>query len=65
MGRALHGPSPQAKPGGREALASSPIEVRLEAIDLDRPAQPVRLAQNSISNQTHTLASGGLGAGMY
>jgi hypothetical protein len=65
MERALHGPSPQAKPGGREPLASSAIKVRLEAIDLDRPAQPVRLAQNSISNQAHTLASGGLGAGMY
>jgi len=65
MGRTLHGPSQQAKPGGREPRASYPIEIRLEAIDLDRPAQPVRLAQNSISNQAHTLASGGLGAGMY
>jgi len=30
--------------------ASSPIEVRLEAIDLDRPAQPARLAEKIISD---------------
>jgi len=65
MGRALHGPSPQAKPGGREPLASYPVKVRLEAIDLDRPAQAARLAEKIISDPAHWHASGGPGGGMY